>query len=232
MFTSISCLCARVQHVREKYNILGTRHPNLLPYCLPWLLSQSSTHDQSTSRPCSVSQCRPSRGKRPNLGTVRDLLQGLLLRLEPDKKRSPAELRTFLAKFANLGKGQGIPRPVGIGSGMGVGMAGKPTARGCGVPREPTSDSCSLLPASQSSQSQSKSKSSPVPFPAPFLDLMIPLPRGPLVFPLSPLRCSARLPSQAGHRPGKPLETWSRSPGHRSQSSLLREKTRHTSLGV
>lgn len=84
------------------------------------------------------------------------------------KKPSRAQDFSSVAKFANLGKGQGIPRPVGIGSGMGVGMAGKPTARGCGVPREPTSDSRPLLPASQSSQSQSKS--SPVPFPAPFLD--------------------------------------------------------------
>lgn len=112
------------------------------------------------------------------------------------QERSPAELRTFLAKFANLGKGQGTPRPVGIGSGMGVGMAGKPTARGCGVPREPTSDSCSLPPCLPVEPVPVQVQSSPIPSSVP--GLMIPLPRGPLVFPQpSSMRCQIAQPGRS-----------------------------------
>lgn len=150
------------------------------------------------------------------------------------KKPSRAQDFSTLAKFANLGKGQGIPRPVGIGSGMGVGMAGKPTARGCGVPREPTSDSCSLPPCLpvEPVPVPVPVQSSPIPSSVP--GLMIPLPRGPLVFPQpSSMRCQI---AQPGCRQVKGRASlWNLgpgSPGHRNQSSLLREKTRHATLGV
>lgn len=77
----------------------------------------------------------------------------------PRPAKSPAELRTLPAKFANLGKGQGIPRPVGIGSGMQVEMAGKPTATGCGVPREPTSERLLFPPPCLPVKAQSKVQS-------------------------------------------------------------------------
>lgn len=146
------------------------------------------------------------------------------------QERSPAELRTFLAKFANLGKGQGIPRPVGIGGGMGVGMAGKPTARGSGVPREPTSDCCSLppclpvepVPVQSPVQSHSQFRSW-------FDDPTAPRP------PCFPSALFDAVPDCPARQVKGRASLWNLgpgSPGHRNQSSLLREKTRHATLGV
>lgn len=140
-----------------------------------------------TAVPCIV-MLTGNHGKRPGFGTTRDLLRCRAFSSASNK--SPAE-RTLLAKFANLGKDQGIPRPVGIGRGMEVGMAGKPTATGCGVPREPASDflfppPCLPVPV-------------PVhrPIPSSVPGLMIPLPRGPLVFPQpSLMQCQIAQPGR------------------------------------
>lgn len=111
------CPCAVCE---GEYNVLGTTiqiSTTLSPISHSSPVSLSLMTD-TTAMPFIV-MLTGNHGKRPSFGIARDLLR---CRAFSASNKSPAELRTLLAKFANLGKGQGIPRPVGIGRGMEVGM--------------------------------------------------------------------------------------------------------------
>lgn len=126
---------------------------------------------------------------------------GLVLRLQ----QGPAKSRTLLAKFANLGKGQGIPRLPGQW-GMGVEWVWEwqGNRRPQDVERHASRPATlgPLLPAFPKS-------ASPIPSSVP--GLMIPLPSSPLVSPQ---------PSSTQGQIARSSRPW-----------LLREKTTHPSPG-
>lgn len=131
--------------------------------------------------------------------------------------KAQGESRTLpqytVAKFANLGKGQGIPLPVGNGSGMGS-RNGRETDghRMWSATRADRRATLlvlpSLLPGSLASPSSQPASSVP--------GLMIPLSRGPLVFSSPQVRPKVQTWKPSSKSCHAIQETW-----------LLRENTRH-----